>query len=235
MPTATGRSVLSRPWIAPLAVLTVAFLAYSLPPYLTFDPARSRVPVPEDVAYYYPALVTHILFGSVALLTAVLQLWPWLRRTRPAVHRWSGRAYVFAGAIPAGLATLLVAPLGDWGPNQQVANTTLGVLWLLTTVIGYRRARQRRFAEHREWMIRSFALAFSIVANRAWGAVCIMVFAPDGPADPAAMGQAIGLACWLSLVTNLGLAELWLYRSRARQRIARRTRPATEQRRSVPA
>jgi len=31
--------------------------------------------------------VAHILFGSVALVTACLQIWPWLRRTHPTVHR----------------------------------------------------------------------------------------------------------------------------------------------------
>ncbi|GAB3566214.1 hypothetical protein GCM10027445_12630 [Amycolatopsis endophytica] len=49
--------------------------------------------------------MTRILLGSVVLVTAALQLWPWLRRTRPAAHRWSGRIYV-ATAVPAGLAAL---------------------------------------------------------------------------------------------------------------------------------
>lgn len=53
---------------------------------------------------HYLLLVAHILFGSVALVAACLQIWPWLRRTRPAVHRWSGRAYLFGGVFPGGLA-----------------------------------------------------------------------------------------------------------------------------------
>ncbi|MGH3787269.1 MAG: DUF2306 domain-containing protein, partial [Pseudonocardiaceae bacterium] len=169
------RRLLTRPWIAPLAVLTVSFLAFSLPPYLSLDPSRSRLPVPPDYPWYYPMLVTHIFFGSVALLTACLQVWPWLRRQHPKVHRGSGRIYVFAGALPAGIVVLTITPFGVWGPNQQTANTMLGLLWLATTLAGYRAARQRRFADHREWMIRSFALAFSIVANRPWGIVCILV------------------------------------------------------------
>ena len=61
----------ARPWtIAPLLVVVIAFVAFSLLPYLTFDPARSRVPVGAAVRGYYPLLVAHVVFGSIALLTA---------------------------------------------------------------------------------------------------------------------------------------------------------------------
>ena len=76
-----------RPWVVPLAVLTVIFVGYALPPYLTLDPAQARLqPLPEFPGYY-ALLVTHIFLGSVVLLTACLQVWPWLRRTHPKVHR----------------------------------------------------------------------------------------------------------------------------------------------------
>ncbi len=218
------RRLLARPWVVPLAILTVGFLAFALPPYATLDPAQARLPIPAGYPWYYPMLVAHIAFGSVALLTATLQIWPWLRRHHPAVHRWSGRIYVFGGALPAGLTVLTITPLGVWGPNQQVANTMLALLWLATTIFGYRATRARRYAEHREWMIRSFALAFSIVANRVWSVICILVFAPEvmtadaPPVDSAQLAQAIGVATWLSWVVNLLIAEWWLHRTRHRRR-----------------
>ena len=210
----------------PLGVLTVAFLAFALPPYLGLDPARARLPLPEGVPWFYPALVAHIAFGSVALLTATLQVWPWLRRAHPAVHRWSGRAYLGLGVLPGGVAVLAVAPFSmSGGPTAHVANTLLGLLWLATAVAGYRAARARRFAEHREWMIRSVALTFSIVANRAWSSLCIAAFAPGvltgAPIDEAALAQAIGVSTWLSWVVNLLVAEYWLHRTRHRGRAAR--------------
>ncbi|MGH3788599.1 MAG: DUF2306 domain-containing protein [Pseudonocardiaceae bacterium] len=159
--------MLTRPWVVPLAALTVAFLVMSLPPYLSLDPSQARLPAPPGYLWYYPMLVTHIFFGSVALLTACLQVWPWLRQHHPAVHRWSGRLYVFAGALPAAVVVLTITPFSVWGANQQTGNTMLAVLWLATTLAGYRATRQRRFADHREWMIRSFALAF-ICRSARW-------------------------------------------------------------------
>lgn len=210
----------------PLGVLTAGFLAFALPPYLGLDPAQARLPVPHDVPWFYPALVAHIAFGSVALVTATLQIWPWLRRTHPAVHRWTGRAYLALGVVPGGIAVMFVAPFAEaGGPNGQVANTMLGILWLVTAVAGYRAARARRFAEHREWMIRSVALTFSIVANRPWNIICIALFAPGvltgGPVDPVALTQAIGVSTWLSWVVNLLVVELWLQHTRNRGARAR--------------
>lgn len=205
-----------------LGIVTIGFLAFVLPPYLGLDPSQSRVPI--RFSWLYPVLVIHIFLGSVALVTACLQLWPWLRRRHPGAHRWSGRLYVFAGALPTSLAALTFAPVGQWGPNQQVPNVLLGVLWFGTTIAGYRLARQHRYAEHREWMIRSVALAFSIVSNRPWQMICFAVFSPElftgGPIDPAAMAQAVGVSTWMSLVGNLFIAEWWLHRTRAKSRRA---------------
>lgn len=213
-----------RPWVVPLAVVTLAFLAHAVPPYLTLDPAQARLaPLPPS-PLFYPVLVLHILLGSIVLLTACLQVWPWLRRTHPAVHRWSGRLYVGC-LVPAALAVIIIAPMTRFGPNQQVANTTLGVLWLLVTLAGFRAVRERRFGDHRRWMVRSVALSFSIVTNRFWSAVCVIVFAPetvDTTSTPA-LDQAVGVAAWLSWLVNLAIAEWWLQRPPGRRRVRPRS------------
>ena len=164
-PVAPRRPLLRRPWVVPLALLTVIFIAYAVTPYLTLDPARARTQPMPPHASYYPLLVTHIFLGSIGLLAASLQVWPWLRRSHPAVHRWSGRVYVTV-ALSASVCVMIISPMGLYGPNQRVANTMLALLWFGTTLAGFRAIRQRRIADHRQWMLRSFALCFSIVAFR---------------------------------------------------------------------
>lgn len=126
-PTSPTRPI-RWPW-AGLVLLTVAFLAFSIPRYATLDPAQARLPIPSGYPWYFAGLVGHILFGTVALLAACLQTWPWLREARPRIHRLSGRIYVFGGVVPAGVVVLTITPFGMWGANQQVANTTLALLW----------------------------------------------------------------------------------------------------------
>ena len=204
-----------RPWVVPLAVLTVSFVAYVLPPYLTLDPAQSRLQPLPAFPGYYPLLVTHIFLGSVVLLTACLQVWPWLRRSHPKVHRTSGRVYV-AAALPASVCVMIIAPLSLHGANSQVANTLLAVLWFGTTLAGFRAIRQRRYADHRRWMLRSVALSFSIVANRVWVIILFAVFVPEiytgAPVDPVVLEQAIGVSTWISWVVNLLVVQWWLDR-----------------------
>src|SRR5689334_7387553 len=84
-----------RPWVALLILAAIAFIAFSLPPYLTLDPGRSRIPPPEGIAFYYPLLVAHVLFATVAMLTCCLLIWTWFRERYPAAHRIIGRVYVF--------------------------------------------------------------------------------------------------------------------------------------------
>src|SRR5258707_14687571 len=120
-----------RPWaIGPLLVLPLAFIASSLPPYLTFDPARSRIAPPAGLTAYYPALVGHVMFGSIAMLTACLQMWPWLRRRYPEVHRRVGDVYVFGGVVPAGAMGLTIGAVTPFGPVIRASNVLLAALWL---------------------------------------------------------------------------------------------------------
>jgi uncharacterized membrane protein YozB (DUF420 family) len=233
----TTRPWYRRPWTAPLAVVAVAFIAYSLPPYLTFDPARSRITPPADLGWYYPLLVAHVSFASVAMTTCLLQVWPWFRARFPAVHRRVGRVYVFGGVLPAGLCALTIGAVSPFGPVARASNVLMASLWLTFTVVGFRMARQRRYVQHRRWMIRSFALTLSIITNRIWGLVAYLVLAPQLPAtfhgDEKLFTMTIaGLTTWLGWTVTLLIAEWWLERSDAARR---RNRSTARARQPVPA
>ncbi|MBP2340620.1 putative membrane protein [Saccharothrix coeruleofusca] len=206
-----------RPWVAPFAFVVVAFVAFSLPPYLSLDRAQSRVPQPGDHTWHYPALVGHVVFGAIALTTCVVQVWPWFRQRFPVAHRRIGRAYVLAGVLPAGVLAVAVGSVSPFGPNTQVSNVLMGLLWLAFTVAGYRAARRRRFADHRRWMIRSFALTASIISNRLWTAVGVIVLSPGlettfGGSEVALTQAIAGLSAWAGWVIPLLVAEWWLQR-----------------------
>ncbi|MDT7663196.1 MAG: hypothetical protein QOD04_2752 [Pseudonocardiales bacterium] len=217
-PLRRGRTSRQRAWLPPLIVLSVLFLIFSLPPYLGFDPAKSRLPTRADYPLHYPLLVGHIMFGSVALLAGCLQVWPWLRGRFPRVHRWSGRLYLFGGVFPAGVLVLGVAPVSSTGFTSAVGNTTLAVLWLGTAAAGYRAARQRRFADHRTWMVRNFALTLSIVFNRVWLILfLILIDVPSvaglfGGDETTRIQTAAAASVWLSWVANLLFAEWYVLR-----------------------
>ena len=122
--------------------VAVGFVVYALPPYLTLDRPRPGCNRSPPHAAYYPLLVTHIFLGSVALLAASLQVWPWLRRNHPRVHRTSGRIYVSA-VLPASICVLIIAPMGLHGAPAGGQHDA-GLLWFGTTLAGFRAVRQHR-------------------------------------------------------------------------------------------
>ena len=196
-------------------IIAIAFIAFALPPYLTLDPGRSRIPPPSGVQAYYPLLVAHVVFASIAMVSACLQIWTSFRRRYPAAHRAIGRVYVFGGVLPAGLAGLAIGSISPFGPTLRASNVLLAVLWLACTTTGFRMGQRRRFAEHRRWMTRSFALTMSIITNRVWGVIFTVVLTPQlsttfGGNETLMVQTIAGLSGWLGWVLPLLVAEWWL-------------------------
>lgn len=220
-----------RPWVAPLMVVAVVFIAFSLPPYLSLDPSRSRVPAPGFFPPHFVMLSLHVVFGSIAMITCCLQIWPWFRGRFPKAHRVIGRVYVFGGCLPSGLLGLTVGLATPFGPVTMASDVLLALLWLGCTLTGWRMARQRRFVDHRRWMVRSFALTMSIITNRLYSVLFMILLSPQLETtfhgDEKLMVATIsGLGAWLGWVLPLLLAEWWLERGDAAKRRRRATSAA---------
>jgi uncharacterized membrane protein YozB (DUF420 family) len=201
-----------RPWVAPLALVVAAFLAYSVPPYLTLDPAQSRVPAPPGFAAHYGFLVAHILFGTIAIVGVILQIWPWLRRTHPVAHRRIGRVYVFAGALPSAVMAAVIGSVSPFGPVVGAIDVAAALLWLGFTVAGWRAIRQRRYADHRKWMIRSFAMTMNTLMSRALSPLGFLVVMPRVEDKTELILSAATVSGVLSVLALLLLSQWWLDR-----------------------
>jgi len=207
--------------VAPLALVVAVFLAYSVPPYLTLDPAQSRVPAPAGFAAHYWFLVAHITFGTVAIVGVVLQVWPWLRRTHPVVHRRVGRVYVFGGAIPAAVMAATIGAVSPFGPVVAAIDVVAALLWLGFTIAGWRAVRQRRFADHRKWMVRSFAMTMHTLLTRALSPLGFLVVMPRIADKTEMILSAATVSGVLSVLTLLLLSQWWLDRTPKKPAIAR--------------
>ncbi|HEX4721474.1 MAG TPA: DUF2306 domain-containing protein [Pseudonocardiaceae bacterium] len=188
--------------------MLVIVILQSAPPFLTFDPATESIaPLnPRVPALNYFLLVTHVLTGTIAIVTVCLAVWPWLRIRHMAVHRWIGRAYVFS-ALPASLCTLAINYLrSGWFAN--VGAYVEGGVWFLTTLIGYIAMRQRNEARHRRWMLYSFAMCAAVF----WGWFLDMVITPNQTNLPYLME----LIRWVGWLTNLLVVKWWLDRTERR-------------------
>lgn len=193
-----------------LTLLVLLFIAFSLSPYIGLDASRSRIPLPQGATQYYPLLIAHMSFATVAMLTCLLQVWPWLRQQQPRIHRMVGRVYVFGGVIPAALAALVITCYLPFGLPAGVSNIMLSVLWIGFTLTGYRMARKKNYAAHQRWMIRSFALTMSIILNRLFIPLTIILAEAIHTPDVLMPFTIAGVVTWLSWTTALLGVEWWL-------------------------
>ncbi len=145
----------------------------------------------------------HALIASPILLIAPLQFMPGLRRSRPAVHRWVGRAFL-AGCMIAGLLGVYLGSTIQY-PGSRIPLTMLGSLWFLFAAIAWQAARRRDFVNHRRFAIRAFALGGAFVwvrlINRAQGD--LLGFIPIEDTQETTKE-------WLTLVLPILVTELWL-------------------------
>ena len=208
------RMTYAQRWSAVLLFVVAAFLVLSLPPYLTVDPARSRVP--STFGLHYALLIAHIALATVAIVMALVQSWPGVRARWPRVHRRAGRVYV-AAVLPAAAIGMVIGAATPFGPILATGSVALAALWLWFTVNGYLAARRRRFTAHRRHMLRSVALAFSIITNRIWTPVLYLTLQPlrdsiFGGDEERFIWLVAGLSGWLGWTVPLLAVQWWLHR-----------------------
>jgi hypothetical protein len=148
--------------------------------------------------------VLHGSFGVLTMVTALVQLWPGMRRRFPRLHRWNGRVYVFGGVLPCSI--LLVGVLFSIGEPTNTAQFFWGMVWLAATAVGWRAGRRRHFAKHRQWMSYSIALTLVIPMN----AGVVMATPYVAPlVSPAVVFDSLQ---WLTWVLHLAVAHWYVSR-----------------------
>lgn len=199
----TASQIYSTAWRGLVLLLTVEIAIVSALRYFT----GSEPPPPPIVANAFanPFLIVHVIGGVTALLVGPFQFVGRIRARWPAAHRATGRLYVAACAIgaPAGFMLALGTTAG---PIAAAGFAIQALLWPLFTWLGYRAAVERRFDEHREWMLRSYALTAT--------AITLRLMIPASAFLGLEFVPAYRVIAWLAWTTNLTLFEYHIRRRR---------------------
>ncbi len=168
-------------------------------------------------------LYLHSVGGTLLLGVGAAALYVGWTRRQFRWHRLIGYTYLIGGGVGATLGIVLalvqthtdtIVPLAiDITQVSEFgfALATQGTVWLILSAMAYRAARNRRFEMHKQWMIRSYVVAWGFVL----GALVEQVPGASSIGDGAAIR-------WLSWVIPLVLCEVALqWRATARQVIPR--------------
>ncbi len=155
---------MSKPvwWILTLLAIGVGGygLAFALVPGFAESSHMAHHLAARPIAMY-----SHFTLGPIALIIGAFQFLPLGGTRKPIWHRHVGRFYVIC-CIGAGLAGVWMAFDSVTGLVSGAGFFLLGLFWLITTSMGYVRARAGDFLSHKDWMVRSYALTYGAVTLR---------------------------------------------------------------------
>lgn len=192
-------------WL-PVTVLSL-LLVYNTLPYFSFD---KHLPFIEERSIlfknslYNASFYIHIFAGAICISTALIQFSRYILKKSKAIHRWSGKLYVFVvlflGA-PTGFYLSFFAKGGFW---ERILFMFMAVLWFATTLNGLSTIHKRNVLAHKLWMIRSYSMAMTAVTFRVYHILFYLLNWDHL--------ENYELSLWISVIGNMLFAEWIIYR-----------------------
>jgi len=191
---------LVRPRLVVFAIIAamMAYVLYNNERFL-IDPSH---PVWQHYEPFKWWLLPHGIAGACALFLVPLQFSERLRRRYTVLHRTIGGIYV-TGVFVLGPIGVYIQFLDEGqGASRSFTIETVmqSGLLMVTTGIGLYFALKRMFTPHRQWMIRSYAVALTFLEIR----VIFGVTGLDQPFNWATLETIV----WLCVGTSLLIADI---------------------------
>jgi len=182
-------------------------LIYNTIPYFSFSKDFSFIEERSllfSSGMYHTSFYIHIAAGALCIGTALIQFSRYILKKTKAVHRLSGKIYVFVvlflGA-PTGLYMSFFAKGSIW---ERTLFLFMAAWWFITTLYGLSTIRKKNVIAHKVWMIRSYSMAMTAVTFRVYHILFFLL----------GWGhlENYELSLWISVIGNMLFAEWVIYR-----------------------
>ncbi len=204
-------------WMRP-KTFVFAFIA-AMAAYVLYHNERFIIDAAHPIWQHYEPfkwwLLPHGVAGACVLILAPMQFWDRLRWRFTTLHRVTGSVYLACAFVLAPLGAYIQYLDEAQGAARSFTIATVidAALLMTTTGIGVIFALKRRFAQHRQWMTRSYAVALVFLEVR----FVLGLTGLDEPFNWAVIETAVW-SC-LALAILLGdLANQWHELATARPR-----------------
>jgi uncharacterized membrane protein len=184
-------------------------MAKTIAQYFAFDDHVAFLKVKQDyihIPIWKAAFYSHVFSSIFTLLAGFFQFSNFILTEHRSLHRLVGWLYawnIFLINFPAGF---IMAVYANGHLPSKIAFLILDCLWFAFTLKAVVAARRKNIKEHKNYMIRSYALTCSAVTLRTWK----MILSNTMNIDPDTLYM---IDAWLGFIPNLVFAE-WLIRRR---------------------
>jgi uncharacterized membrane protein len=152
--------------------------------------------------------LAHVLPAMLFMILGPLQFVRNLRSKYPQLHRWSGRIFLTASAVVGitGLTMAFGKTIG--GIDEKAAITLFGPFFLIALAKALWHALRREFVQHREWMIRGYAIGLAVATIRPiMGTFFAAALMRGHWPEPK---EFFGTAFWIGFTLQMMAAEVWI-------------------------
>lgn len=186
-------------------------LIYNTIPYFSFSKQFSFI---EERAVlflkplYSMSFYVHIFAGMFCIGSALLQFSQAILKKRKAIHIWSGRIYVFVVLLLGAPTGMYMSFFAKGTGAEKGLFMFMAISWFFFTLKGFTTILQKYVLAHKNWMIRSYAMALTAVTFRVYYLILYLM--------DVELTRNYEISLWISVAGNLFIAELVIF-SRAKK------------------
>ncbi|RYY66147.1 MAG: DUF2306 domain-containing protein [Chitinophagaceae bacterium] len=177
--------------------------------YLPYSTTASFLQIKQtevtSLPYYLPVFYIHVYTSIFCLLAGFTQFNSTLQSKHKKIHRTAGYGYILTVLLFSAPTGFIMGLHANGGGLAIAFFVVLAGLWWWCTYQAIAAARTKNFVAHRNWMIRSYALALSAITLRLWKVILVYFF------HPAPMDLYVVIA-GLGWIPNLMIAEFIIYK-----------------------
>ncbi|WP_185142057.1 DUF2306 domain-containing protein [Chryseobacterium pennipullorum] len=133
----------------------------------------------------------HIIFGGLALFVGWRQFGDSFRTKYTGIHRIIGKLYILSVLISS-VSGIYIGFYANGGIISGMGFICLGIIWLVTTLLGLIYIRKESVAKHKQFMIYSYACTLAAVTLRLW-----FPLLKNLTHDPVNSYLAVAWLCWV--------------------------------------
>jgi len=171
---------------------------------IKFDTAFLNIKQEEiKIQYYQIAFFSHVYTSIFVLISGITQFSKYLRNRFPVYHKILGKLYVFLILFIAAPSGFIMALHANGGVFSKISFSTQALLWFWFTYKAFKYIQKRKWINHQNFMLRSFALTLSAISLRLFKWIIVSTIELP-PMD------TYKIVSWLGGLFNLILVEIYL-------------------------